>query len=95
MKPSIHLGRYRVYSYASQKHSVLADIEDSMDPSDAMTTPSQLPQSQKDFVFKKLTEIHSFLLTFYSDSIFSWNPVKEILLKMNQSDNRLYQMVVD
>ncbi|GJW55317.1 hypothetical protein Tco_0099402 [Tanacetum coccineum] len=42
---------------------VLSDIEDSHGPSDAMHNPLPATQSQKDFV-SKLTEIHSFLLTF-------------------------------
>ncbi|GJR86609.1 hypothetical protein Tco_0210620 [Tanacetum coccineum] len=42
---------------------VLSDIEDSHGPSDAMHKPLPATQSQKDFV-SKLTEIHSFLLTF-------------------------------
>ncbi|GJV72777.1 hypothetical protein Tco_1492772 [Tanacetum coccineum] len=46
-----------------QKHSGGQDIEDSHGPSDAMHKPLPATQSQKDFV-SKLTEIHSFLLTF-------------------------------
>ncbi|GKB80979.1 hypothetical protein Tco_0947874, partial [Tanacetum coccineum] len=47
----------------SYEVSVLSDIEDSHGPSDAMHNPLPATQSQKDFV-SKLTEIHSFLLTF-------------------------------
>ncbi|GJW72541.1 hypothetical protein Tco_0129458 [Tanacetum coccineum] len=47
----------------SYEVSVLSDIEDSHGPSDAMHKPLPATQSQKDFV-SKLTEIHSFLLTF-------------------------------
>ncbi|GJU67492.1 hypothetical protein Tco_1253751 [Tanacetum coccineum] len=47
----------------SYEVSMLSDIEDSHGPSDAMHKPLPATQSQKDFV-SKLTEIHSFLLTF-------------------------------
>ncbi|GJX81557.1 hypothetical protein Tco_0331038 [Tanacetum coccineum] len=47
----------------SYEVSVLSDIEDSHGPSDAMHKPLPATQSRKDFV-SKLTEIHSFLLTF-------------------------------
>ncbi|GKC67932.1 hypothetical protein Tco_1100530 [Tanacetum coccineum] len=103
-------------------------------PSDAMHNPLPATQSQKDFV-SKLTEIHSFLLTFslrnirvnsftmkmeilleptsnklmvehaeYDESntyvlerfnTTAGNPVKKILLKLNLSDHRLFEMVVE
>ncbi|GJW35304.1 hypothetical protein Tco_0058224 [Tanacetum coccineum] len=87
----------------SYEVSVLSDIEDSHGPSDAMHNPLPATQSQKDFV-SKLTEIHSFLLTF-SLRVFTMkmeilleptsnklmvagNPVKKILLKLNLSDHK-------
>ncbi|GKA57715.1 hypothetical protein Tco_0756903 [Tanacetum coccineum] len=47
----------------SYEVSMLSDIEDSHGPSDAMHEPLPATQSRKDFI-SKLTEIHSFLLTF-------------------------------
>ncbi|GJS86333.1 hypothetical protein Tco_0768969 [Tanacetum coccineum] len=64
----------------SYEVSVLSDIEDSHGPSDAMHKP--LPaQSQKDFV-SKLTEIHSFLLTFSLRLVSSHNGYQVISLEV-------------
>ncbi|GJW45856.1 hypothetical protein Tco_0077502 [Tanacetum coccineum] len=73
----------------SYEVSVLSDIEDSHGPSDAMHKPLPATQSRKDFV-SKLTEIHSFLLTFSLriPILQSGNPVKKILLKLNPPDHR-------
>ncbi|GKA01545.1 hypothetical protein Tco_0674210 [Tanacetum coccineum] len=63
MPTEIELTLEQTQQGVSYEVSMLSDIEDSHGPSDAMHKPLPATQSRKDFV-SKLTEIHSFLLTF-------------------------------
>ncbi|GKA97133.1 hypothetical protein Tco_0825027 [Tanacetum coccineum] len=85
MKPSLHLGRNRVNTYAIRNSKLLSGIKDSHHgPSDAMHNPSSATQGgnqlQHPFTKTICARLNSILQP--------RNPVKEILLKLNLPNHR-------